>query len=101
MMALGAVGALMSLFYMFKAYQTLGGQKSPERRAARLGEDRTESDRGAETFEGTQLRIINTTKVLDTMIEGRFLLGAVSGENLTLRRAECAAHEHRRRPERR
>ena len=71
MMALGAIGALMLLFYVFKAYQTLAIK-------SRLTAVQHEWSKVEPKVTAAQKRsnelsaIIGTTRVLDTMIEGRF-----------------------------
>ncbi|HEX4665097.1 MAG TPA: hypothetical protein VH207_00750 [Chthoniobacterales bacterium] len=82
MMALGAVGALMLVFYGFRAYQTLAIKN-------RLGAIEEEWAKVEPKVTAAQKRaaelndIINTTKVLDSMIESRFfwapLLQKLSG----------------------
>jgi hypothetical protein len=73
-MLLGALGAIMLLFYMLKAYQTLAIK-------SRLNSVRQEWSKVEPKVIAAQKRskelngIINTTKVLDTMMEGRFYWG--------------------------
>jgi hypothetical protein len=71
MMALGAVGALMLLFYMFKAYQTLGVKN----RLSVVQHDwaKVEPNVTAAQKQSKELTaMISTTRVLDTMIDNRF-----------------------------
>ena len=71
MMAIGAVGALMLLFYMFKAYQTLGVKNrlsSVQHEWAKIEPNVTAAQKQSKELTA----IINTTKVLDTMIDNRF-----------------------------
>jgi hypothetical protein len=71
MMALGAVAALMVLFYMWKGYQTLGVKSSlaaVEADWARVEPKVTAAQKRSKELNG----IIETTAVLNTMIEGRF-----------------------------
>ncbi|MDQ6911575.1 MAG: hypothetical protein M3128_01715 [Verrucomicrobiota bacterium] len=70
-MALSAVGALMLLFYMFKAYQTLGVKNrlsSVQHDWAKVEPNVTAAQKQSKELTS----IINTTKVLDTMIDNRF-----------------------------
>ncbi len=70
-MALSAVGALMLLFYMFKAYQTLGVKNrlsSVQHDWAKVEPNVTAAQKQSKELTA----IINTTKVLDTMIDNRF-----------------------------
>ena len=70
-MALAAIGALMVLFYVFKAYQTLEIKN-------RLGHVQSDWSKVEPTVTAAQKRsaeltsTISTTKVLDTIVEGRF-----------------------------
>ena len=82
MMALGAVGALMLLFYGFRAYQTLAIKNrlsTIQEEWAKVEPKVTAAQKRAEELNN----IINTTKVLDSMIERRFfwapLLQKLSG----------------------
>jgi hypothetical protein len=71
MMALGAVATLMVLFYMWKGYQTLGVKSrlaAVEADWAKVEPKVTAAQNRAKELNG----IIETTKVLDTMIDGRF-----------------------------
>ena len=71
MMALGAIAALMALFYMWKGYQTLGTKSRlavVEADWAKVEPKVTAAQKRSKELAG----IIETTKVLDTMIEGRF-----------------------------
>lgn len=71
MMALGAIAALMALFYMWKGYQTLDMKNrvaAVERDWAKVEPKVTAAQKRSKELTG----IINTTKVLDTMIEERF-----------------------------
>ncbi|HMJ06596.1 MAG TPA: hypothetical protein VK474_10110 [Chthoniobacterales bacterium] len=71
-MALGGIGALMLLFYVFKAYQMIEIK-------SRLGSVQRDWAKVEPTVTAAQKRsaeltaIIGTTKVLDTIVEGRFL----------------------------
>ncbi|HEV3409680.1 MAG TPA: hypothetical protein VG095_05270 [Chthoniobacterales bacterium] len=70
-MALSALGALMLLFYMFKAYKTLETKNRLSRveaEWAKVEPKVTAAQKQAKELTTT----INTMKVLDTMIEGRF-----------------------------
>ncbi len=72
--ALVGLGVLMALFYMWKGYQTL----EVKRRLATVQADwaKVEPKVTAAQKRSAELNgIINTTKVLDTMIEGRFYWG--------------------------
>ncbi|HEX8280509.1 MAG TPA: hypothetical protein VF551_03970 [Chthoniobacterales bacterium] len=74
MLVLIAVGALMVVFYMWKGYGTL----ETKSRLAALQRDwaKVEPDVTAAQKRSAELNgIINTTRVLDTMIEGRFFWG--------------------------
>ena len=71
MMALSGVGALMLLFYMFKAYQTLGVKNhlsAVQHDWAKVEPQVTAAQKKAKELTAT----INTTKVLDAMIDERF-----------------------------
>jgi Tfp pilus assembly protein PilN len=71
MMALGFIGALMALFYMWKAYQTL----EIKSRLAAVQADwaKVEPDVTAAQKRSTELtKMMSTTKVLDQIVEGRF-----------------------------
>ena len=71
MMALGAIAALMVLFYMWKGYQTLGVKSrlaAVEADWAKVEPKVTAAQKRSKELNG----IIETTKVLDTMVEGRF-----------------------------
>ena len=71
MIALGGVGALMLLFYMFKAYQTLEVKNrlsSVQHDWAKIEPNVTAAQKQSKELTA----IINTTKVLDTMIDNRF-----------------------------
>lgn len=71
MMALGAIGALMLVFYMFKAYQTLAIKNrlsTVQHDWAKVEPKVTAAQKTAKELTS----IISTTKVLDTMIDGRF-----------------------------
>jgi hypothetical protein len=72
MMALGAVGAIMLLFYMLKAYQTLAFKSrlsAVEQDWAKVEPTVTAAQKRAEELTG----IINATAVLDGAVENRFL----------------------------
>lgn len=74
MLALIGLGTLMVLFYMWRGYQTL----EVKRRLAAVQHDwaKVEPTVTAAQKRSTELNsIINTTKVLDKMIEGRFYWG--------------------------
>ena len=69
--ALGAIGALMLLFYGFKAYQTLEIKSRLHNVQAEWAE--VEPGVTAAQKRTTELNdIIGTTKVLDNLVEGRF-----------------------------
>ncbi len=71
MMALGTIAVLMALFYMWKGYQTLGIKSRlavVEADWAKVEPKVTAAQKRSKELNG----IIDTTKVLDTMIEGRF-----------------------------
>jgi hypothetical protein len=71
LMALGGIGALMLLFYMFKAYQTLGVKN----RLSTVQHDwaKVEPKVSAAQKQSKDLTAtISTTKVLDSMIDDRF-----------------------------
>src|SRR6188768_2498848 len=70
-MALGAIGALMLLFYIFKAYQTLHVKSqlsAVERDWAKVEPKVTAAQKRATELTAT----LGTTKILDTIVEGRF-----------------------------
>ncbi len=74
MMIVGALSAVMLLFYMFKAYQTLATKNrlsSVQHEWAKVEPQVTAAQKRSKELNG----IINTTKVLDTMMEGRFYWG--------------------------
>lgn len=71
MMALGAIAALMAIFYMWKGYQTLGTKSrlaAVEADWAKVEPKVTAAQKRSAELTG----IIDTTKVLDTMIDERF-----------------------------
>jgi hypothetical protein len=71
MMALGAIGALMLLFYVFKAYQTLAIKNRlsvVQQEWAKVEPKVTAAQKRSKELTA----IISTTKVLDTVIEERF-----------------------------
>ncbi|MDQ6764506.1 MAG: hypothetical protein M3Z22_00155 [Verrucomicrobiota bacterium] len=71
MMVLSVVGTLMVLFYMVKAYETLSIKHRlsvAQQEWAKVEPNVTAAQKRTKELTG----IINTTKVLDTMIEGRF-----------------------------
>ena len=71
MMALGAVAALMVMFYMWKGYQTLEIKSrlaAVEREWAKIEPKVTAAQKRSTELNG----IIRTTQVLDSMIEERF-----------------------------
>ena len=71
---LAALGALMVLFYMSKAYQTLAVKNranSIQREWSKVEPTVTAAQKRSKELAG----IISTTKVLDTMMEGRFYWG--------------------------
>lgn len=73
-MLLGALCAVMLLFYMAKAYQTLSIKSrlnSVQQEWSKLEPKVTAAQKRSNELNG----IINTTKVLDTMMEGRFFWG--------------------------
>ena len=71
MMVLGALGALMFLYYMWNAYQTLGIRN--QLNAVQHDWSKVEPKVTTAQKRSTELNsIISTTKVLDTMIDGRF-----------------------------
>lgn len=72
--ALVGLGTLMALFYMWKGYQTLevkGRLATVQSDWAKVEPKVTAAQKRSAELNG----IINTTKVLDTMIEGRFYWG--------------------------
>lgn len=74
LMVLGALGAIMLLFYMMKAYQTLAIKSQLS--AVQQEWSKVEPKVTAAQKRSQELTaIINTTKVLDTMMEGRFYWG--------------------------
>ncbi|HSH40062.1 MAG TPA: hypothetical protein VK993_14915 [Chthoniobacterales bacterium] len=71
MMALGAIAVLMAVFYMWKGYQTLGTKSrlaAVEADWAKVEPKVTAAQKRSKELNG----IIDTTKVLDVMVEGRF-----------------------------
>ena len=71
MISLGAIGVLMLLFYMFKAYQTLGVKSRLS--AVQADWAKVEPKVTAAQKQAKELTsMINTTKVLNTMIDDRF-----------------------------
>ncbi len=75
-MALGAVGAIMLLFYGFRAYQTLSFKRqlsNIEGEWAKVEPKVTAAQKRADELNG----IITTTKVLDSVIETRFFWAPV------------------------
>ena len=71
MIALGAIAALMALFYMWKGYQTLGTKSrlaAVEADWAKVEPKVTAAQKRSKELNG----IIETTGVLDSIIEGRF-----------------------------
>jgi hypothetical protein len=71
MMVLGTLGALMFLYYMWNAYQTLGIRNRLN--AVRLDWSKVEPKVTSAQKRSAELTgIIGTTKVLDTMIDSRF-----------------------------
>jgi hypothetical protein len=73
-LVLTALGALMVLFYMSKAYQTLAVKNraaAVQREWAKVEPSVTAAQKRSKELSG----IISTTKVLDTMMEGRFYWG--------------------------
>jgi Tfp pilus assembly protein PilN len=74
MLVLSAIGAIMLLFYMSRAYQTLAIKNRAnalQREWAKVEPTVTNAQKRSKELTG----IINTTKVLDTMMEGRFYWG--------------------------
>ncbi|HEY0368705.1 MAG TPA: hypothetical protein VGC85_03840 [Chthoniobacterales bacterium] len=72
--AMAGVGALMALFYMWRGYQTL--EVKSRLSSAQAEWAKIEPKAHAAEKRSTELNgIINTTKVLDEMIEGRFFWG--------------------------
>jgi len=74
MMALGAIGAIMLLFYVLKAYQTLAVKSrlsGVQANWSKVEPKVTAAQKRSKELTG----IIGTTKVLDTMIESRFYWG--------------------------
>jgi hypothetical protein len=74
MLALIGLGTLMVVFYMWKGYQTLEVKSrlaSAQADWAKVEPNVTAAQKRSAELTG----IINTTKVLDTMIEGRFYWG--------------------------
>lgn len=71
MMVLGAIGALMFLYYMWNAYKTL--EIRNRLTAVQHDWSKVEPKVAAAQKRSAELNsIISTTKVLDTMIDGRF-----------------------------
>src|SRR3977135_2689306 len=71
MMVLGALGALMFLYYLWNAYQVLGIRN--QLNAEQHDWSKIEPKVTAAQKRSTELNgIINTTKVLDGMIDSRF-----------------------------
>jgi hypothetical protein len=71
MMVLGALGAIMVLYYMWNAYQTLGIRNRLN--AVQHDWSKVEPKVTSAQKRSAELnRIISTTKVLDGMIDGRF-----------------------------
>ncbi len=71
MMVLGALGALMFVYYMWNAYQTLGIRNRLN--AVQHDWSKVEPKVTAAQKRSAELNsIISTTKVLNTMIDGRF-----------------------------
>jgi Tfp pilus assembly protein PilN len=71
MLALIAVGALMAVFYMFKAYQTLEVKRqlaTVEGEWAKVEPEVTAAQKRSKELN----TIMGTTKVLDQIVEGRF-----------------------------
>ena len=71
MIALGAIAALLALFYMWKGYETLGTKS----RLAAVEADWAKVEpkvTAAQSRSKELIEIIQTTTVLDSMIEGRF-----------------------------
>ncbi|MEY2479240.1 MAG: hypothetical protein QOI04_167 [Verrucomicrobiota bacterium] len=71
MMALGGIGAIMLLYYLWNAYQTLEIKSHltmVQRNWAKEEPKVTAAQKRSQELTG----IINTTKILDGMIEGRF-----------------------------
>ena len=76
MMALGAVGAVMLLFYGGKAYQTLSLKNrlsAVEQEWARVEPQVTSAQKRAQELQG----IINASNVLDQLVENRFFWAPV------------------------
>lgn len=74
MMILGTIGAIMLLFYMLKAYQTL----AIKNRLSQVQHDWAKVEPGVTTAQKRSKElntIIGTTRVLDTMMESRFYWG--------------------------
>src|SRR3954453_21835597 len=85
MYALAFIGTLMALFYMFRGYQTL----EVKRRLSAIQAEWTRIEPKAVLAQKRSAElngIINTTKVLDEMIDGRFFWGP-----LLERIARCVA----------
>src|SRR5450755_4751458 len=70
-------------------------EKPPGRGAARLGENRVERHGRAKAIEGTHLHDQHHQGARYHDRQSIFL-GTILAKNFPLRRAECAAHEHRR-----
>jgi Tfp pilus assembly protein PilN len=71
MLALLAIGALMAVFYMFKAYQTLDVKRqlaAVQREWAKIEPEVTAAQKRSKELS----TMMSTTKVLDEMVEGRF-----------------------------
>jgi hypothetical protein len=74
MMLIGAIASVMLLFYMMKAYQTLAIKSqlsAVQRDWSKVEPTVTAAQKRSKELSG----IISTTKVLDTMMEGRFYWG--------------------------
>jgi Tfp pilus assembly protein PilN len=71
MLALMAMGALMAVFYMFKAYQTLDVKRqlaTVQREWAKVEPEVTAAQKRSKELS----TMMSTTKVLDEIVEGRF-----------------------------
>ncbi len=99
LMLLSTIGAIMLLCYMWKAYQTLSIKSRysvVQQEWAKIEPKVTAAQKRSEEL----TRIINTTKVLNEIVENRYYWAPFLAEALPLRRSERAAHEHRRRRQR-
>ena len=95
MMVLGGFGALLFLYYIWNAYQTL--EIKSRLSAVQAEWAKVEPKIVAAQKQSTELNgIISTTAVLDEMIDESILLGAVHGPGRPLCRTEHATDRNRR-----